>query len=691
MAGLCSRRLLLLWAGIAALATCEGYKNESATSPLRTLATSIATASDTKVVLNYSLTSSPPTSNTSFQSNLSATITVIPASNTSNQSLPTPTSSSTSSVPQNQNQTTPPVIQSNTTMAAPTTDESATSPLRTLATSIATASYTKVVLNSSLTSSPPTSNTSFQSNLSAIITVIPASNTSNQSLPTPTSSRTSFVPQNQNQTTPPLIQSNTTMADPTTDESATSPLRTVATSIATASYTKVVLNSSLTSSPPTSNTSFQSNLSAIITVIPASNTSNQSLPTPTSSSTSSVPQNQNQTTPPLIQSNTTVAAPTTGTQTTAGPSPQCFYQVQHIPGGFLINITNSPVGNYIITITENNQTVKQENVFVSHENATHEIKHLKPCTEYEHSVVHADRGITCNSDANKAKTQWIDDIKEISNTSGYVCYQSPWNLNFSVSPSKNHRYEQREDGKLCFKLADEDFCSDFNINFTPENCNETFHRTRYISVDFIDPNAIVQREPTGLPAKIETKLPSNCKNFMVDYTCSESGKVNQSINLSDVEPFTDYICTGLIQHNNVSIKTPRLQFQITCDLTITVTKPHGTNTSTELTWKTSSNNCEGFPQNFTRFSYTLNCPKSSGPGPCKSIKPDGGTCELTGLSPYTDYKCEIQPTYNNRKVSKPETFTWKTEPATYTLEVVAFNAALKSKPATKQVPTRCTY
>ncbi|XP_041825123.1 mucin-5AC-like isoform X3 [Melanotaenia boesemani] len=620
MAGLCSRRLLLLWAGIAALATCEGYKNESATSPLRTLATSIATASDTKVVLNYSLTSSPPTSNTSFQSNLSATITVIPASNTSNQSLPTPTSSSTSSVPQNQNQTTPPVIQSNTTMAAPTTDESATSPLRTLATSIATASYTKVVLNSSLTSSPPTSNTSFQSNLSAIITVIPASNTSNQSLPTPTSSRTSFVPQNQNQTTPPLIQSNTTMADPTTDESATSPLRTVATSIATASYTKVVLNSSLTSSPPTSNTSFQSNLSAIITVIPASNTSNQSLPTPTSSSTSSVPQNQNQTTPPLIQSNTTVAAPTTaGTQTTAGPSPQCFYQVQHIPGGFLINITNSPVGNYIITITENNQTVKQENVFVSHENATHEIKHLKPCTEYEHSVVHADRGITCNSDANKAKTQWIDDIKEISNTSGYVCYQSPWNLNFSVSPSKNHRYEQREDGKLCFKLADEDFCSDFNINFTPENCNETFHRTRYISVDFIDPNAIVQREPTGLPAKIETKLPSNCKNFMVDYTCSESGKVNQSINLSDVEPFTDYICTGLIQHNNVSIKTPRLQFQITCDLTITVTKPHGTNTSTELTWKTSSNNCEGFPQNFTRFSYTLNCPKSSGPGPCKKL------------------------------------------------------------------------
>ncbi|XP_041863018.1 receptor-type tyrosine-protein phosphatase C-like isoform X2 [Melanotaenia boesemani] len=572
-----------------------------------------------------------------------------------------------------------------------------------------------------------TSNTSFQSNLSTTITVIPASNTSDQSLPTPTSSNTSVVPQNQNQTTPTLNNLNTTKADSAADKSATSPSRTVA-------Y---------------SNTK---SLSTTITVIPAANTSDQNLPTPTSSSTSSVPQNQNQITPPRIQPNTTVAAWITGTQTTAGPSPTsppCSYQVQLIPGGFLINMMNSPAGNYIITITENNQVVKQENVFVSNETSTHEIKHLKPCTEYEHSVVRADRQITCNIYANKAKTQWIDDIKEISNTSGYVCYQSAWNLDSSVSPPKNHRYEQREDGKFCFKLADEDFCSDFNINFTPENCNETFHRTRYISVDFIDPNAIVQHEPTGLPAKIEPKLPSNCKNFMVDYTCSESGKVNQFIKLSDVEPFTDYTCTGLIQHQSVSIKTPRLQFQIMCDFTITFTKPHGTNTSTELTWKTTSNNCEGFPQNFTRFSYTYNCPKPSGTGPCKSIKPDGGKCELTRLIPYTDYTCEIQPTYNNRKVSKPETFTWKTEPGTpdavaivdvtnpenngikisctehnkfygpkriyiahlvgvgsltkdkcefefkdlsysttYTLEVVAFNGVLKSKPVTQQVHTR---
>ncbi|XP_041863019.1 receptor-type tyrosine-protein phosphatase C-like [Melanotaenia boesemani] len=445
------------------------------------------------------------------------------------------------------------------------------------------------------------------------------------------------------------------------------------------------------------------------------------------------------------------ALATSGNQTTAGPSPpspQCSYQVQLIPGGFQINMMNSPAGNYIITITENNQAVIQENVFVSNETSTHEIKHLKPCTEYEHSVVRADGQITCNSAANKAKTQWNDDIKDISNTSGYVCYQSAWNLDSSVSPPKNHRYEQREDGKFCFRLADEDFCSDFNIKFTPENCYETFHHTRYISVDFIDPNVIDQHEPTGLPAKIEPKLPSNCKNFMVDYTCSESGKVYQSIKLSDMEPFTNYTCTGLIQHQSVSIETPRLQFQIMCDLTITFTKPHGTNTSTELTWKTTSNNCEGFPQNFTRFSYTSNCPKPSGTEPCKSIKPDGGKCELTGLSPYTDYTCEIQPTYNNRKVSKPETFTWKTEPGTpdavyypyvnypennvikisctepdkfygperiyiahlvgvgsltedecefefkdlsysttYTLEVVAFNGVLRSKPATQQVHT----
>ncbi|XP_041862316.1 receptor-type tyrosine-protein phosphatase C isoform X3 [Melanotaenia boesemani] len=584
-------------------------------------------------------------------------------------------------------------------------NESAPSPTRTVATTIATASITTVVPSSSLTLSPPTSNTSFQTKLSTTITGILPTSTSDLSLPASTSPSTPSIPQTntQNQAAPTLNNPNTTKADSAA-------------------------------------------------VIPASDTSDQSLPAPTSSTTSVVPQNQ--TTTPLKQSNTTVAAPTTaGNQTTAGPSPtspQCFYQVQLIPGGFLINMTNSPAGNYNITITENNQTVKQENVFVSNETSTHEIKHLKPCTEYEHSVVRADRQITCNSDANKAKTQWNDDIKEISNTSGYVCYQSAWNLDSSVSTPKNHRYEQREDGKFCFKLADEDFCSDFNITFTPENCNVTFNRTRYISVDFIDPNAIVQHEPTGLPAKIEPKLLSNCKNVMVDYTCSESGKVNQFIKLSDVEPFTNYTCTGLIQHNSVSIKTLRLQFQTICDLTITDKKVHRTNTSTELTWKTTSNNCKGFPQNFTRFSYTSYCPKPPGTGPCKSIKPDGGKCELTRLSPYTDYTCEIQPTYNDSKVSKPETFTWKTEPGTpetvtirevsnpennvikiscthntkkfygpkheyiahlvggstknetscdfefkdlsylktYTLEVVAFNGVLKSKPVTKQVHTR---
>lgn len=31
--------------------------------------------------------------------------------------------------------------------------------------------------------------------------------------------------------------------------------------------------------------------------------------------------------------------------------------------------------------------------------------------------------------------------------------------------------------------------------------------------------------------------------------------------------------------------------------------------------------------------------------------PDGGTCVITGLIPYTGYKCGVKPKYNNNPVS----------------------------------------
>ncbi|KAM4548984.1 receptor-type tyrosine-protein phosphatase C isoform 2-T2 [Odontesthes bonariensis] len=353
------------------------------------------------------------------------------------------------------------------------------------------------------------------------------------------------------------------------------------------------------------------------------------------------------------------------------PTPECSYSDKPIQGGFLIDITsqNVPTGSqYNISINEEGRPapVERLSIFYQTSNQSKEIKHLKPCTEYELRVelVGSDGKTTlCKSSDRKNKTGTInmtkDHIYVTNGQPGHVCYQSDWDISSSLSKPNNPDV-QFDNATICFKLTDENFCSDFTVNFTPENCvNSSFSITEYIPVDFIDFSGISQQEPTGLPAEIKPKLPSNCENLTVDYTCSGNGRDNHSIDITELEPFTDYSCTGLIKHNNVSInKTTPVRFSIKCDLTTTITPSHKTNTSIQLRLETTSNNC---PERSTlqKLSYKFSdgCKCNSTPTPPE------GPCSLTGLTPFTDYTCEVHHTYNSIRVSS-ETFKWKTEAGT---------------------------
>ncbi|KAL7397535.1 hypothetical protein ABVT39_023637 [Epinephelus coioides] len=363
--------------------------------------------------------------------------------------------------------------------------------------------------------------------------------------------------------------------------------------------------------------------------------------------------------------NNTVTPTTKATQ--APPPPQCSYNVTPITSGFRIDMTSSTPGNCIINITEKgrNKPIRQ-----SLSGTSREIKHLKPCTEYELSVAYRDDAgneTLCTSTQSKMNTTGMSkgDIKEGSCMRGYVCYQSDWDISSSLSTSNNISAEpcKSNNTELCIKPDYNDICTDLTTTFTSGDCANTFSLTKSITVaDFLDPNKIIQKPPTGLPAKIEAELPKNCTDLTVDYTC-QSVKTRDELgcikNVSELEPFTHYNCTGRIKHNNVPInQTTAIKFMIDCDLTIT-TEPRKTNTSIDLTWTATSQNCSDLPGR-PKLSYDCSCVPPSKYTPSADKSQTGGMCRFTGLDPFTKYKCKVQPKYNYTYVAKPspDTEVW---------------------------------
>ncbi|KAK1897605.1 Receptor-type tyrosine-protein phosphatase C [Dissostichus eleginoides] len=350
----------------------------------------------------------------------------------------------------------------------------------------------------------------------------------------------------------------------------------------------------LTSNPPmpaTYSTSIPAT-TAPTTITPPSPTPITALDLPTNTS-------QAQPQPPITTSNTSVT-PNTTAETQAPPPLECSYMVAPSKSGFDINMKrNFTPGNYIINIKETGRpdTGKNYSVQFSDESLTHEIKHLKPCTEYEHDVAFIDavgKETPCSSipQTNTTKTnEWSkDDIEDGSCMPGHVCYRSDWDISSSLSTSNNISAETCKSDKqeICIKPRYNDICTNLTTTFTSGNCANAFSLTRSITADFLNSSEINQTSSTKLPAEIEPDLPPNCKNLKITYSCQEDGKPNELKNLTDLEPYTDYSCTGQIMDNNLTItNTTAIKFRIDCDLKMSIKEPSVTNTSIDLSWTTA--------------------------------------------------------------------------------------------------------
>ncbi|XP_058493483.1 receptor-type tyrosine-protein phosphatase C-like isoform X2 [Solea solea] len=365
---------------------------------------------------------------------------------------------------------------------------------------------------------------------------------------------------------------------------------------------------------------------------------------------------------------------------TGAPS-LCSYSVTPIKFGFRIDFSNSPSGDYNIAFTEDGRPdIKiTSNVPVSNQTSSYDIQGLKPCTEYEHHVtfLHSDGNVTlCNGSNYKSTTTEMNagDVKEVNSKPGHVCYQTDWDIS-SLQSTQSHISPLPHGNKMfCVKPGFNDICSDFI--FTSKNCvNAFFTLTKYITDEFLKPEEIKQIPADKLPAEIKPELPPNCNTLTSNYTCWEYSRDNELKTLSELEPFTDYSCTGQIKDNNVLIKnTSVLRFRVDCDLTITVTKPSPTNTSVELIWETTSQKCEdNYLQNLKYFCSCGNAPLAHRSTKLRS----GGECNISGLKPFTKYKCKVQPTYNGQHLKEHhqniETQVGVPEPVTMKLHLQEHN------------------
>ncbi|KAM8745733.1 uncharacterized protein AB9X84_016839 [Acanthopagrus schlegelii] len=246
------------------------------------------------------------------------------------------------------------------------------------------------------------------------------------------------------------------------------------------------------------------------------------------------------------------------------PPPLCSYTVTPIKFGLQIDITSSPPGLYAIKINEVGQqeTGKTFNADFG-QTSSHDITHLKPCTEYEHHVMFndgTDGQTPCSSTEHKTRTFSMSesDIKDVSNTSpcvpGSVCYWSEWDISSSMSTSDHITAQScTSDSKIfCIKPAFNDICSDLTTTFTSGNCSP-FNLTRIIPVGFLIPSDIRPTVQSKLPAEIDTTLPSQC-HLTTDYTCQ--GKWRD-------KKYRDFVCHQHYEWIYMKILKGRMHREIT--------------------------------------------------------------------------------------------------------------------------------
>ncbi|XP_053727339.1 receptor-type tyrosine-protein phosphatase C isoform X2 [Synchiropus splendidus] len=315
------------------------------------------------------------------------------------------------------------------------------------------------------------------------------------------------------------------------------------------------------------------------------------------------------------------------------PVVQCNFTVTAVDSGYKLHFSSSHNGSsFIITISE----MDGESYNMTYDIGLDEILILKPCTNYTLSAFD-DRfpETVCYHRAVKTKGMTLDQIRFDVKMCNEIhrCFDTPWNITGIVrNPSLN------------------DTCTNMTESFPSENCTSSFPVTNYLGVDFYPPTEVTQTK-YDFPAKIIAQLPEAPKcNITQIYTCS--GHHGEWKTLSELEPFTNYNCFGQIKDSTgAELLLPPMNFHFECDLVLVDRIDKISNNSINFSWSSKSKKCEE-KLNMTRISYQCSCQKIKKGDPVL-----GNKCNITGLTPFTNYTCEIQPLYDGKQLFVPQKVT----------------------------------
>ncbi|XP_077574056.1 receptor-type tyrosine-protein phosphatase C [Stigmatopora nigra] len=343
---------------------------------------------------------------------------------------------------------------------------------------------------------------------------------------------------------------------------------------------------------------------------------------------------------------------------------KCFYNVTSIKYGFRFEITNPSKDTYRIHLqpTCNN---------------TLNITSQKGCSEYKHQVEYLSNGIwkSCEFSNANPKTftpEMVEGDITFSNCStGCLSLSTGWNIRTSLVIPKNVRSKEF-DSSLCLTPVYTDICSDLTRILTCPSGNHSYILTEFISPDFLSLFAnsplIRQIVSNKLPANITAVLPPKCPNLTVDYSCLGTDDQRPK-NMSDLEPFTNYFCTGHVrEYDVIRANLSMIHVKIDCDLNIQSVSTKITNTSIAMTWITTSENCMDVIAQLDQLSYRCICQSQratyrySAAAAMASQQNDTHLgCVVTNLHPYTDYECGIQPMYKGINVKEAIKHSIKTD------------------------------
>ncbi|XP_067086600.1 receptor-type tyrosine-protein phosphatase C isoform X2 [Osmerus mordax] len=292
---------------------------------------------------------------------------------------------------------------------------------------------------------------------------------------------------------------------------------------------------------------------------------------------------------------------------------------------------------------------------------------LRPCTNY--SVMVNSGSETCVQNGKQTvRTGEIVESDINPNTvcvPGYLCYESKWDIDDTIQTKKASNQTCNNTNRKCIKLNADDFCSELKTNFS---CLTPNMIKTPITLDLFERSSVKIEVKTSNTFPVQTNWinkPQHCNDSIeLDYSCQSTGKGASNVNISMLEPYTKYDCTGRVKLNNQTTnKTTSFIVKVDCGLNITLTSPTQSNTSISLSWETKSKNCPN--EHLLKLSYTGCCSVNVKTGVlplvCANVT-NSRHVEITGLEPYKEYVCSVNSHYKDHNVMRNDIIEVRTKP-----------------------------